>query len=612
MRFYIRLLAYGRAWYSNLGLAFGALLLYNVFSAASFSLFIPFLEILFSDAQVHAEPPQGLAGAQGLKAWGYYYLYRAIEELGRSTTLVYFCLAMGTAILLKNFFRYASAFLLAPLEHGILRNLRNRLFDHLTRMSLGYYTRQRKGYLVNVNTSDLQNVHEAVVGTVMPLVSDPLTMVIFLGAMLFISWKLTLFTLVVLPVTALVIGRISGSLKRKAVKGQTTLDNLMSLLDEFFGGIRIVKAFGAEGYINTKYRTLNQEYTSVMVRFRRQVEWASPITEFLAVLVILSIIIYGGQLILAGQSDLKASEFLTFIIFFSQFITPVKTLSQAFAKIQKSRVSFERVEALLAEPIQTTEAPGGTPAVPLERAIELKDVTFGYDSTAPVLRGVSLTVYKGETVALVGPSGGGKSTLLDLICRFYDVQGGQILYDGADIRSLDAPTLRHQMGIVSQEGILFNDTVRSNIAYGNPAYTDAQIEAAARVANADGFIRALPEGYNTVLGERGMTLSGGQRQRISIARAVLKNPPILILDEATSALDSENERLVQAALERLMEGRTSVVVAHRLSTIVRADRIVVVQEGQVVETGTHTELLARGGKYAELYRLQFAAAEGPQ
>lgn len=610
MGYYLRILSYGRQWYGNLVGALFVLILFNVFSAASLTLFIPFLEILFSEAKdAPAAPPAVIERIEDLKALGYHALYKTMETLGRHTALLYFCVAVGVAIFLKNIFRYAGAYLMAPLEYGIVENLRNRLFDHLTRLSLGYYTRQRRGHLVNVNMSDMSNVHEAVVGTLLPLINDPLTMLVFLISMLALSWKLTIFTLVVLPLTALVIGRISASLKRKVERGQTTLDNLISVLDEFLGGIRIVKAFGAEGYTYGRFAALNRNYTHHMTRFRQQIDLVSPLTEFLAILVILSIILYGGMLIIRGEGDLKASEFITFIVFFSQFISPTKTLSHALARVQKARVSYGRIEVILQTPIQSTEASGGLPVSGIEKQIELRRVGFAYENGKPVLQDVSLTISKGETVALVGPSGGGKSTLLDLICRFYDPQEGGIYLDGKDFRTLDATQLRKLMGIVSQEGILFNDTVRGNIAYGDPSYTLEQVQEAARIANADSFIEQLPEGYDTMIGERGLTLSGGQRQRLSIARAILRNPPILVLDEATSALDSESERLVQTALERLMEGRTSIVVAHRLSTIVRADRIVVINAGRVEDVGNHEELLARGGKYRELYELQFKSPE---
>jgi subfamily B ATP-binding cassette protein MsbA len=612
--FYLQILSYGRAYWRYVALAIFFLALYNLFSAVSLGLVIPFLEILFSDVAPPAptEPfSWGLlfTDASQIKIHGYYALYGMMQNLGRIQALYYFCVFVAAAIILKNLFRYLSAFMLTPVEFGIIRNIRNRLFDTLTRLSLSFYTRKRRGEIVNLVATDMANVQDSVVGTLPSLISDPITMMVLLVAMILISWKLTLFTLTVLPLTGLVISRIAGPLKRKVEKGQGILDSLFSVIDEFIGGIRIVKAFSAENYVRNKYQTLNDNYTRVTIGFRRQVELASPLTEVLSIFVILGVIIYAGTMILGKDSELKASEFMGFLVFFSQFITPIKTFAQALSRVQKSRVSFGRINTLINEPIKDTEAVHGEDVAGFDQSIELRNVSFAYEAGRDVLKNVSLSIRKGETLALVGPSGGGKSTLIDLVCRFYDPATGDILLDGKNLRAINASSLRKLMGIVTQEGVLFNDTVRNNIAYGDAHYTDEEIMRAAKIANAHDFISQLPNGYNTMIGERGLSLSGGQRQRLSIARAVLKNPPILIMDEATSALDSESERLVQDALDKLMQNRTCIVIAHRLSTVLHAHRIAVVREGSLVELGTHAELLAKNGLYAKLYNMQFATEE---
>jgi len=606
LSFYLRILRYGRGYERQVLLAILCLVLYNLFSATSFSLTIPFLEILFSEQVPQVAAPQHALDLAGWKAQLYAALGEVMAREGKVTTLVWFCGFVLVAILLKNTFRYLSAYTIAPVELGLIRNLRNRLFDGLTRLPLGYYTHTRRGQIMNTAVTDVQNVQEAVVGTLTPLISDPLTMLFFLVTMLLISWKLTLFTLILLPLTGLFISRVAQSLKRRNERSQGQLDHLLSVLDEFIGGVRIVKGFAAEPYVRTKYQEANADYTRQMVGIRRKVDLASPFTEVLSIVVVVAIILYGGLLILGRSAELKASEFITFLMLFSQFLTPIKTFTQALGRITRARVSYGRIEQVLQTPVPSSEQEAGANVVGVQQGIAFEGVGFGYDAERPVLREVNLELKRGETLALVGASGAGKSTLADLLCRFYDPSEGRIVLDGADLRTLNPRSLRQHFGIVAQEGILFNDTIAGNIAYGLTAHSRAEIERAAEIANAHAFIRQLPQGYDTVIGERGLALSGGQRQRIAIARAVLRNPPILILDEATSALDSESERLVQQALDRLMQNRTCLVIAHRLSTVIGAHRIAVMDAGRVVEVGTHAELLARGGAYRRLYDLQFA------
>jgi len=605
MKTYFRILGYGSPFFYLLFLALFFLFLYNLFSAISLTMVIPFLEILFSSQPMpEPEVPLSILDVASLKAHFYYWLSKQMAIHGKLNVLYGFCLVVFIAIVLKNLFRYLSSYCIAPFEQGIIRNLRDRIFEKLTRLSLHYFTYQRKGQLMNLILNDVQIVQEAVVGTLMPLLSDPITMVIYLLTMLIISWKLTLFTLLVLPLTALVISRIARSLRKRADKAQTLLDLLMAFVDELIGGIRIVKAFNGEPYEVQKYRHHNHLYTRVMVNFRRRSELASPLTEILSILVVLVILIYGSTLILQGENDLKSSEFIGFIALFSQFLAPIKTFSGAISRIQKAIVSYNRIENLLNQEPDPTLMRGKREVNGFEESIQLCNVHFGYEDRE-VLKGITFTIRKGMMVALVGPSGAGKSTLVDLICRFYDPQEGVILFDRIPYPEINVHSLRRLMGIVSQEGFLFNDTVKNNITYGSDSYTMEEIIQAAKAANAHEFIMELPQGYDTVIGERGLRLSGGQRQRIAIARAILKNPPILILDEATSALDTLSEQLVQQALNHLMENRTAIVIAHRLSTIQRADLILVLDQGRIVEQGRHEELLQRNGLYRKLYELQF-------
>lgn len=603
MKTYLRILAYGRPEARRAAAAAAFLLLYNLMGAASLTLLIPFLEILFA---ARPEPPPAMPfdwfDVDALKAHGYYWLSQEMERSGKTAVLFGFCLVIFAAIAFKNLFRYLSNVQIAPLEHHLIRRMRDAIFDHLLRLPLGFYTGKPKGHLMNIVSNDVQVVEGAVVGTLMPLISDPITMLIYLTAMLLLSWKLTLFTLVVLPLTGFALSRISRSLKTRARRGQAHLDELSAILDEVVSGMRIVKAYGAEGYERERYRRANGQFARQMIGFRKRSELASPVTEVLSVLIVLFIILYGGSLIVGGDQSLKASEFIGFIALFSQFLAPIKTFSSAMSRIQKAIVSYSRIEELLNEPIRQTEAEGGAVLDGFRDRISIRGLSFRYGD-ADVLRDVSLDVERGRMVALVGPSGGGKSTLVDLICRFYDASAGAILIDGRDLRTVDAASLRRLMGIVTQEGILFNDTVRNNIAYGGGTYTQEEIVAAARTANAHDFIMDMELGYDTMIGERGTRLSGGQRQRIAIARAVLRNPPILILDEATSALDNTSEKVVQEALDRLMKDRTSIVIAHRLSTIEHADRIVVLEGGRVAGMGTHAELLAGCEAYQRLQAL---------
>jgi len=583
------------------------MILYTFFSAVSLVSIIPFLEILFSDDVIPSETVEwSWTDTASLKANAYYALGNIMKDFGRVLVLQYFCIFLCVSIFLKSASRYLSSYFIAPLEQNMIYRIRERVFTHLARLSLPFYTQQHKGNLISVLVSDAQVVQEAIIRTIQSMLRDPLTMLTFLGVMLFISWKMTLFTLLVLPLTGFFINIIAKRLKRKASQGQEILGELIAIMDEFLGGIRIVKIFGKEQWEIDKYNKKNQAYTDVQISLRRQSDLASPLTEFLSIIIVCIIILYGGMMILGGEGELKGSEFIGFIAVFSQFLAPIKTFSTAISKIQKGIAAYERIEGLLEEKPLIQESPQPHTIKDFEGAIRFDKVSFSYDGEVKVLKEVSFEVKKGETLAIVGHSGGGKSTLVDLIPRFYDPQEGTITIDGRPLKHFKLRDLRRMIGYVTQEGILFHDTVRNNIAYGLPDMRLADIQQAAKIANAHDFIAELPTQYDTLIGERGLKLSGGQRQRVSIARAVLHNPSILILDEATSALDTASEQLVQKALEGLMKNRTSIVIAHRLSTILNADQIIVLEKGKIVERGKHHELLELNGAYKRLYDLQFA------
>jgi subfamily B ATP-binding cassette protein MsbA len=603
MQVYLRILAYGKGDWQKAVIALVCLLLYNVFNAVSLAMVIPFLDILFNTAPSEfTEVP--IWDWHEIKKSGFEYLEYVMFAYGKKQVLIWFCVLLVSAIFLKSIFRYLSSFFIVPLEQGIIRNIRDAVFEHMSRLSLAFYTRRKKGGLISIVISDVQVVQDSVSGNIQTLLRDPLTMIVFLGTMLFLSWKLTLFTLIVLPITGICINWISKSLKRKASKGQDRLDSLISIVDEFVTGIRIVKAFNAEPFETAKYKKYNHAYYDTQVSFSRRSDLASPSTEVLSILVVAVIILFGGNLILSNSSELKASEFIGFIAIFSQFLAPIKTFSHAISKIQKGIASFERIEKLLHESVTVKEPMDGKVITQFQTSIEFRGVSFSYGDKK-VLENIQLEIHKGQTIALVGPSGAGKSTLADLVPRFYDPDEGKLLMDGIELTKVQLASLRSRMGIVSQEGILFNDSVFRNIAYGDTQVSMEAVIEAAKIANAHDFISQLPEGYYTNLGERGTRLSGGQRQRIAIARAVLKNPDILILDEATSALDTESEKLVQSALDALMQNRTSLVIAHRLSTILKADKILVMESGAIKESGTHAELMEINGLYRKLYDIQF-------
>lgn len=607
MKLYLRILAYGKPYLNQGILGFISLFLYNFFSIFSIALVIPFLQILFRQPQSQALIDAALESSDpSLMERLYLTIDQFVAEEGKWEAMVWLTVMLGSSIFLKSLFRYASSYFIAPFEQGVIHNLRTKLFNHLRILSMPFYTGNRKGKVINVMVSDVQIVQESVIGTVQNMVSDPVQMILIMGSLFVISWQLTLFTLVLLPLTGLFINFISKSLKRRARKGQERLGALIAVLDEFISGIRIVKAFGAEKFEMDKYQTMNDEYRHYMVSLKRRSDLASPVTEVLSIMVVITIILYGGSLILNGSQVLHPESFIGFIALFGSFIQPIKTFSSALSRIQKGIASFLRIEEFLTIEEEVKESDNPVAVGSVKEGIRFEDIWFKYEDE-DVLHGVSLELKKGETVALVGPSGGGKSTLADLLPRFYDPYKGHIRLDGHDLKDIKVADLRALIGVVAQEGVLFNDTVARNIGYGDINLDLDRVKAAAQAAHAYDFISDLPEGFQTPIGERGTKLSGGQRQRLAIARAIYKDAPLLILDEATSALDSESERLVQEALDKLTEGRTSMVIAHRLSTILNADRIYVIDKGRVVQQGTHQELVQKEGLYKHLFDLQFEA-----
>jgi subfamily B ATP-binding cassette protein MsbA len=505
---------------------------------------------------------------------------------------------------LKNLFYYWSSYISSPIRSATITFLRNDVYEKILALPIGYFTEQRKGDLISRMTNDIYEIESSVVSTLEGLIKDPLTIIGYLAYMIYLSPGLSLFLLILLPVTGFLIGRISRTLKRQSKDASIRLGESLSVLDETLGGIRIIKGFGAESLLRRKFLQLNDSLFHIRNKMNARRDLASPLTETLGVVILTIILYYGGTLIFRTHgAGFSGGDLMAYIAVFGLLINPAKNLSTSMFNIQRGAAAMERVEDLLKAPVVIKDDPNARKLEVFRERIEFRGVSFSYED-AGILDKIDLVIEKGKTIALVGSSGAGKSTLADLVPRFHDVSGGELLIDGVNIKDYSLKTVREQMSIVTQEPILFNDTIAANIALGKPDATQEEIEQAARIANAHNFIIEKEEGYQTNIGDRGSKLSGGERQRLTIARALLKNPPILILDEATSSLDTESERLVQDAINKMMEHRTSIVIAHRLSTIRHADEIIVLQKGQIVERGTHDELIARGGFYKKLVEMQ--------
>jgi subfamily B ATP-binding cassette protein MsbA len=561
---------------------------------------IPFLKVIFRE-NAEIIPVEFSYSPSDFVAFLYYKISFKIQDLGQFNALIYFSIGIIIAFFLKNISLYFSFFNLACVRSAVVRDIRERVYNHILKLPLSYFNKEKRGDTISRFTNDVKEVEWSLLGVIELYFKHPIAILIPFVALFIISWQLTLFVLIVLPISGYLISRVGKRLKNAAQAGQEKMAEVLSHLEESLHGIKIIKAFSAGKDKEDRFKVLNDDHFLQMVKLHRKEFLASPLSEFMASLVMSAILVYSGYLILKTDSALEPAFLIGYIAMFSQLIPPAKAISEAFFRLKKGAASLDRInEVITAEPEKEF---GGDNNISFNKQIKLDNISFGYGDKM-VLKNISLEINKGETVALVGPSGGGKSTLADLIPRFHELDKGRITIDGKDIAYADLATLRGMMGIVTQDAILFNDTAANNIKMGDYYLSGDQLMDAAKVANAHQFIREMPDSYNTNLGEKGMNLSGGQRQRMSIARAIAKEPPILILDEATSALDTESEKMVQDALEKIMQNRTSIVIAHRLSTIQNADRIVVLDKGEIAEQGTHTELIAKGGIYKKLVDLQ--------
>jgi ATP-binding cassette, subfamily B, bacterial MsbA len=581
-----------------------------IFGAVNLALLIPLLQVLFDTGgptgPALAQPPTFVLGTTYFQDLFNYYFGQVVSQYGKFAALQYVCAVLIGSVFLANLFLYWSQRIMNRLCQDLVRNVRRQLFDHLLYLHLGYFAGERKGDLMARATNDVLEIEYTAIIVLKSVLKEPLTILVLFGMLFYISAELTLFALFFLPISGGVIALVTRRLRKEGRQRQDTLGQLLNMVDEALGGLKVINAFNARQYIRQKFDKKNTEYRDVTKGLENRRDLASPLSQLMGVMVVAGILLYGGNLVLGGNGSLDGASFITYIAVFTQILTPAKALAAMYTGMSRSVAPIERVLEVLHAPSRIVDQAGAGHIAELRQGIQIDNVWFAYDGK-PVLKGIDLTVGKGQVVALVGASGGGKSTLADLIPRFHDPTAGSIRLDGTDLRELRLESVRALMGIVTQEPILFNDTVFNNIAFGIEGAREEDVVRAAMIAHAHGFIAQLEHGYQTNIGDRGSRLSGGQRQRLSIARAVLKNPAILILDEATSALDSESEHLVQDAIAHLMQNRTSLVIAHRLSTIQHADQIVVIHEGQVVEQGTHEQLLAAGGAYSKMVGLQSVA-----
>ncbi|MGJ8762197.1 MAG: ABC transporter ATP-binding protein [Polaribacter sp.] len=581
-------------------------ILYAVFNVLSVLAFIPVLKILFGEERVAVSKPIytgiGNIGSYLENEFNYFISQKIIND-GEINVLLFICLLSLSLFFFKNLFRYLASYAIAFLRTGIVKDLRDNLYNKIVELPIAYFSEKRKGDIIARMTGDVQEVENSIISSVQTIVREPLTVVISITIMLYMSLKLTLFVFVLLPVSGFIISSISKKLKSKSAKAQKETGNFLSFIEETLTGLKIIKGFNAENVIAKKFNNSTLHFKQLMTSVYHRQTLASPMSEFLGSATIIAILWYGGTEVLSNTGNLKASQFLGYIVLFYTVLNPIKLITTTFYNIQKGEASAERIMTVLNTENTIKDKPNAIIKQDFTNKIEFKNISFKYKDEY-VLKNFSLTINKGETVALVGQSGSGKSTLANLITRFYDVNKGDVLIDNNNIKDITKKSLRNLMGIVSQDSILFNDTITNNIKLGTQQATDDAVLEAAKIANADEFIQNLPEKYDTNIGDSGNTLSGGQKQRLSIARAVLKNPPIMVLDEATSALDTESEQLVQLALEKMMKNRTSLVIAHRLSTIQKADKIVVLKKGKIVEQGKHDELLAKKGEYFKLVTMQ--------
>ena len=607
MKTYLRILSIAKSNIKYLPLFIISTLFYATFSALSISILIPVLSVIFKtegakNVTEFTSFPEFEAKASYPKDVFYYYFGEYMGD-GEFAALQFVCFILVGTAFFSNIFRFTTGLILAKVRAKIIAQMRNLIFNKITSKPLGYFTEARKGDIISRTMTDVQLVESTVVGSMKVLFKEPFQIIAYMVVLLSISTQLTLITLILFPLSGLVIGSIAKRLKRKATKSQESLGMISNILDESISGMRIIKAFTAKELVRNRFEKEVGRFAKLSISIAKRFELAGPVSEFFGYLVMAIVIIIGGRMILDGNGELEPETFIVFVGAYTQLLSPAKAISNSLTNIQRGIAAAERTFEITDSEAEAENEKDALTITDLNEEISIKNVSFAYEGEK-VLSNINLIVKKGQTIALVGPSGSGKSTLADLIPRFYDTSEGEILIDGENVKKYSLNSLRKLMGIVTQESILFNDTIFNNIAFGQPEATKEQVIEAAKIANAHEFISIMEEGYETNIGEGGSKLSGGQKQRLSIARAVLKNPPILILDEATSALDSESEKLVQEAINNLMKNRTSIVIAHRLSTIQNADEIIVLQKGEIIQRGRHQELLAEEGMYKKLTEMQ--------
>ncbi len=604
MKTFWRFFKYLKSYLRPLVLANIFMILFVIFSLLSIGLIMPFIDLLFNKELEVYTPPESI-GVFDIKEIITYKLHEFVAIYSKSELVVYLCILMVVLFFFKNFFSYLQTFFMSIVEQGMIRDIRAELYTHFHKLSLGYFTEEKKGILISRIINDVQIIKDSMIAVINSIFRDPILILMFSIVLFIFNWQLTLLIFALLPLTGFILAKIGDSLKRRSIRSQEQIADITSILDETLGAMRIVKAFGMEQYEINRFKEGERKYFSLLTSLVRRRALAAPITEIIGVITITIILYFIGSQIVTGQSEMSPGAFFVYLGIFFQMMPSLKLFGQVFNSVQEGIAASERVFTILDTQPKITDAPDAVEISSFNDKIEFKDVSFKYEKSDIILKNINLTINKSEILAVVGPSGAGKSSLVDLIPRFYDVESGSISIDGVDIRRIKIHSLRSLMGVVTQETILFNDTIRNNIAYGSKNIPMEKIIEAAKAANAHNFISEFENGYDTIIGDRGTKISGGERQRLSIARALLKNPSILILDEATSSLDTESEVLVQQAIDRLMKGRTSIVIAHRLSTIQNAHKIIVMHNGEIVETGTHEVLVKQDGLYRKLYDLQF-------
>ena len=602
MKKFIRIVSYIKEYKAYMGLYTLFISLSIIFSLFSLSMLMPFMDLIFGKGELTSAITSSTNDSGNIKDVVYGFLQNIITQHGKEYALGWICFGIIVAVLLKNLFLYLSFYFLAPIRNAVTKKYSKLLYNKILQLPIGYFTEQRKGDILSRSSNDISELENSVIGALDGMIKEPLNIIGIVIVLFIISVKLTLFVFILLPLAGLIVGRIGNSLKKHTNKAQIKWGEIMTQMEETLTGLRIIKAFNAEGRVKKSFFSLVDEIFLIKNKILNKRDLASPLSESLGVIILCCVLWFGGKLVLSGEI-LSGSSFIGYVALFSQIINPSKALSQAVYNVNRGNATLDRLNEILEAPIVVEEKKNPTELSGFTNSIEFKNVFFSYQD-ATILENINLKIQKGKSIALVGSSGAGKSTLADLVPRFHDVSNGDLYIDGINIKDYSLNSLRQQISIVTQEPILFNDTIAANIALGKPDATEAEIIEAAKIANAYDFITNKEDGFNTIIGDRGSKLSGGERQRLTIARAVLKNPPILILDEATSALDTESEKLVQDAINNMMQNRTSIVIAHRLSTIRHADEIIVLQKGNIVERGNHDTLIAENGYYRKLIEMQ--------